>query len=75
MKSLRRWVAVKRFRLAVFVHACKLPINDPDALGRNREQRDGNISLLADRWFQQGPKPEDYGLPPDTARSKELERR
>ncbi len=66
MNFLARWVAVKRYRWAQFWHAVRVPIRWGDPLyGRDREQRNKTIQLIAERWDARAPRPEDYGLPPD----------
>lgn len=75
MTNWRRWIAVKRYRWAVLLHALRDPIRYGDPLyGRDRETRNKNIRLMSERWDAKGPRPEDFGLPADTAPTKHLER-
>lgn len=77
------WIAVKRYRVAYFWHAVRDPtmskiMTNPffsRSIGATREERNKNIELMDDRWMARGPKPRNYGLPADTAPSKEIEKK
>ncbi len=75
MNRLTRWIAVRRYRIALHIHEFRVPIRWGDPLyGRTREERNKTIGIISDRWDAKAPRPEDYGLPPDTAPTKEIER-
>ena len=68
-------INLRRYRFAVWLHELRVPIHWGDPLyGRSREQRNKTIGIISDRWDEMAPKPEDFGLPPDTAPTKHLER-
>ena len=72
-KTLRKWLAVRRYRWALFRHELrdntlvKIATNPTfsRSIGRTREERNANLRLMSDRWWARGPKPEDYGLRPE----------
>lgn len=72
MSGFRRWLAIKRYRLAFFWHAVREPTLSKisKSLGTDRERRNDNLRLMSDRWFAKGPKPEDYGLTPEDVKSE-----
>lgn len=69
MNRLAHWIAFKRYRWALFWHLVRdpTPLGHP-GLGHTREERDKNLRIMWDRWRAKGPRPEDYGLPPDGER-------
>lgn len=74
MNALARWLAVKRYRFAHFRHWMRYPsMAGHPLLGKSRAERNRNLDMMFDRWAAKGPKPEHYGLPPDTAPTKEKE--
>lgn len=81
LPCFKRWMAIKRYRAAVFIHWCREPtmskiVSDEffsRSLGGNRQHRNANIRMLSDRWSAKEPQPADYGLPAGTAPSKHAE--
>lgn len=69
----RRWLAIKRYRWALFRHLLrddtlvKIATNPTfdRSIGSTRDERNKNLRLMGERWDARGPKPEDYGLRPE----------
>ena len=74
MTKIERWIRTKRYRWAVFLHSCRVPIKWGDPTLGAGDVRRANLDMMMDRWDAKEPKPEAYGLPAGTARSKEMER-
>lgn len=72
-KTVAHWIALKRYRIAVFLHACRVPIRWGDKSLGSGDLRRANIRMMMERWDAKEPKPEDFDLPPGTARSKHEE--
>jgi hypothetical protein len=74
--SIRNWIALKRFRIAYLIHLFRDPTlrEMANIEGGTREMRNMMLHRKHGAWEAKAPKPEDYGLPPDTPRTKHLER-
>ena len=58
-----RWLALRRYGWAEFLHYTRLPFTPGDPLlGKTPEERGRNIERLVWRHHACAPKPEDYGL-------------